>query len=212
MLIRPLRLGRFWPILDMMYLVVCPTKCSRETFCCNLFQVPCNFFIKFTRLYEYWMPWFCHDFAHFFQKLPRSCKKLNCNFCSSSHHILLPWHFVTATFVVQIRLVPAAVVHGMICCTVHSCGWYHRATCWSFLVVLQRWTGHNCISFRILATASMSVRFWSFYISETICHIPCDMSVDNSEQNRTNFVCNCACVIYLVLSTWPRCDFLIWTF
>ena len=53
MLIRPLRLGRFWAILDrpMMYLVVCLTKCSRETFCCNLFQVPCNFFIKFTRLY-----------------------------------------------------------------------------------------------------------------------------------------------------------------
>jgi len=45
MLIRPLRLGRFWPILDMMYLVVCLT-CSRETFCCNLFQVPCNFLLN----------------------------------------------------------------------------------------------------------------------------------------------------------------------
>jgi len=56
MLIGPLRLGRFWPILDMLYLVmciclqICLTKCSRETFCCNLFRVPCNFFIKFTRL------------------------------------------------------------------------------------------------------------------------------------------------------------------
>ena len=46
MLIRPLRLGRFWPILDVMYLVVSLTKCSRETFCCNLFQVPCNFLLN----------------------------------------------------------------------------------------------------------------------------------------------------------------------
>jgi len=29
-----------------MYLVVCLTKCSRETFCYNLFRVPCNFLLN----------------------------------------------------------------------------------------------------------------------------------------------------------------------
>jgi len=42
MLIRPLRLGRFWPILYIKFFEVYLSQSNRETFCCNLFQVKCN--------------------------------------------------------------------------------------------------------------------------------------------------------------------------
>ena len=41
MLIRPLRLGRFWPILYKTFFEVYLSQSNRETFCCNLFQVKC---------------------------------------------------------------------------------------------------------------------------------------------------------------------------
>ena len=41
MLIRPLRLGRFWPILYIKFFEVYLSQSNRETFCCNLFQVKC---------------------------------------------------------------------------------------------------------------------------------------------------------------------------
>ena len=41
MLIRPLRLGRFWPILYITFFEVYLSQSNRETFCCNLFQVKC---------------------------------------------------------------------------------------------------------------------------------------------------------------------------
>jgi len=41
MLIRPLRLGRFWLILYIKFFEVYLSQNNRETFCCNLFQVKC---------------------------------------------------------------------------------------------------------------------------------------------------------------------------
>ena len=41
MLIRPLHLGRFWPILCIKFFEVYLSQSNRETFCCNLFQVKC---------------------------------------------------------------------------------------------------------------------------------------------------------------------------
>jgi len=41
MLIRPLRLGAFWPILYIKFFEVYLSQSNRETFCCNLFQVKC---------------------------------------------------------------------------------------------------------------------------------------------------------------------------
>ena len=41
MLIRPLRLGRFWLILYIKFFEVYLSQSNRETFCCNLFQVKC---------------------------------------------------------------------------------------------------------------------------------------------------------------------------
>ena len=41
MLIRPLRLGRFWTILYIKFFEVYLSQSNRETFCCNLFQVKC---------------------------------------------------------------------------------------------------------------------------------------------------------------------------